>query len=112
MLCSLLWVTIRDVGMGPWSKFSSPRQTKAWKVRHGMGRELGHVPGGVRSAVVSTDPTDPDPSHLLGSILPSPFNRIQAVNIPADSSIESLTTFFSACGTVEVVKIVHKNDPK
>lgn len=41
-----------------------------------------------------------------------PINHIQAVNIPADSSIESLTTFFSACGTVEVVRIVHKNDPK
>lgn len=36
----------------------------------------------------------------------------QAVNIPSDSSVESLTSFFSACGVAEAVRIFRKSDPR
>lgn len=34
---------------------------------------------------------------------------MQAVNIPAESTVESLTPFFSACGVAEAIRVVHKS---
>lgn len=34
--------------------------------------------------------------------------RPQAVNIAADSTVESLTPFFSACGVAEAIRVIHK----
>ncbi|CAM9881438.1 unnamed protein product, partial [Hapterophycus canaliculatus] len=33
---------------------------------------------------------------------------VVAVNIPAESTVESLTPFFSACGVAEAIRVVHK----
>eukprot|EP00752_Nemacystus_decipiens_P003197 g2958.t1 len=33
---------------------------------------------------------------------------VVAVNIPADSTVESLTPFFSSCGVAEAIRVIHK----
>lgn len=74
-------------------------------------------------------PVPPPPQLRFPDVLafPIPFTRVrapeqlpkrlitrkpstsQAVNIPAESTVESLTPFFSACGVAEAVRLIHKN---